>query len=31
MDFANLTVRFSVKDGLLTVTEIECVGGGKNE
>ena len=31
MDFANLTVRFTVKDGLLTVTEIECVGGGKNE
>ena len=31
MDFADLTVRFSVKDGLLTVTEIECVGGGKNE
>ena len=31
MDFAGLTVRFSVKDGALTVTEIECVGGGKNE
>ena len=31
MDFADLTVRFSVKDGALTVTEIECVGGGKNE
>ena len=31
MDFADLTVRFSVKDGLLTVTEIECVGGGKDE
>ena len=31
MDFADLTVRFTVKDGLLTVTEIECVGGGKNE
>ena len=31
MDFADLTVRFSVKDGTLTVTEIECLGGGKNE
>ena len=31
MDFADLTVRFSVKDGLLTVTEIERTGGGKYE
>ena len=31
MDFADLTVRFSVKDGALTVTEIERTGGGKYE
>lgn len=31
MDFADLTVRFSVKDGVLTVTEIERTGGGKYE
>lgn len=31
MDFADLTVRFAVKDGVLTVTEIERTGGGKYE
>ena len=31
MDFAGLTVCFSVADGVLTVTEIKCVGGGKHE
>ena len=31
LDFANLTVRFRVLDGVLTVTEIERTGGGKYE
>ena len=29
MDFANLTVRFTVADGVLTVTEIEAQGGDR--